>query len=125
MTKPGGVTGDQARPPGGVAASHPERVYALVRALRSQALSRNRNFELHSTAEATAARRVDRFLRGVARDLERAAEVRLEPGEREWGYRLILGFPEVRLRRVITLAPEEHALLVEDPHLGRLLAVAA
>jgi hypothetical protein len=90
-------------------------VYALVRTLRDSRLSRNRNFELHATEEGMAARRVARFLRGVERDLFRAADARLEPAPSGDGYVLTLAFPEVRLRRMVALTAGEHRLLTEAP----------
>jgi hypothetical protein len=98
-------------------------VYALVRSIRANRFPRNRHFDEHATPEAAEARRVNRFLRGVERDLLAASEVRVRrEGVR---YAVSMKFPEVRLTRRVVLGPEEHALLVEDARLGPLLTPRA
>jgi hypothetical protein len=98
-------------------------VYALVRSIRANRFSRNRHFDEHATPEAAAARRLNRFLRGIERDLLTASHVQVRrDGE---GYTVWMQFPAVRLSRRVALSPEEHALLVEDSRLGPLLTPIA
>jgi hypothetical protein len=94
-------------------------VYALVRSIRENRWSRNRNFDEHEGPAGAEARRLHRFLRGVERDVRSAGVVRVR--RRDGGYTVSMGFPEVRLTRSVALTDEEHALLAEDPQLARLL----
>lgn len=95
-------------------------VYGLVRSIRDKSWSRNRHFDEHATTNGAAARRMNRFLNGIARDLLTAREVRVE---REPGRTVIsMSFPSVRLTRVVALSDPERALLAEDPRLEELLA---
>jgi hypothetical protein len=97
-------------------------VYALVRSLRAATWSRNRHFEAHATPTGAEARRVHRFLRALERDLHRADAVSVRR-RRPDALEVTLSFPAVRLERVVTLRPEEHALLVEDARLAQRLAL--
>lgn len=94
-------------------------VYAIVREIRAERFSRNRNFDAHARIENVLARRVHRFLRAVERDLLTAEQVALARTDKGW--LLSLGFPSVRLKREVALTDEEHALLVEDPRLAARL----
>jgi hypothetical protein len=58
-------------------------------------------------------------LRGVERDLLSAAQIELETVAA--GYRLSLGVPMVRLRRLVTLTREEYAVLSENPEIAEKL----
>jgi hypothetical protein len=87
-------------------------VYALVRSLRAARWSRNRHFEAHATPTGAEARRVHRFLRALERDLRAADHVAVR--RREGAFVVRMSFPAVRAERVVTLRPEEHALLTED-----------
>ncbi|HZS38208.1 MAG TPA: hypothetical protein VFF06_15325 [Polyangia bacterium] len=98
-------------------------VYALVRSIRANRFSRNRHFDEHATPEAAAARRLNRFLRGVERDVMAASHVQARrEGER---YVVWMQFVSVRLSRRVALTAEEHALLVEDSRLAPLLTPIA
>src|SRR5262249_29360494 len=99
-------------------------VYALVRSIRENRLPRNRHFEEHQAPLAAEARRLHRFLRAVERDLRAASSIEVAAGE-AGGVVVKMRFPEVRLSRVVSLTPEEHALLVEDARVARLLQPAA
>ena len=94
-------------------------VYALVRSIRDKRLPRNRHFDEHATPRGAEARRVHRFLRGVERDLMAAETVDVAREDTHW--RVTMRFPSVRLRRVVSLTPDEHAILVEDPRVAQLL----
>jgi hypothetical protein len=94
-------------------------VYALLRAIRDRRLSRNRNFEEHATKHGAEARRLHRFLLAIERDLMAADTV--EVRERDGGVVISMGFASVRLKRVVSLTVEEHALLAEDPRLAERL----
>jgi hypothetical protein len=88
-------------------------VYAIVREIRENRLSRNRNFELHAQPIGEEARRLHRFLRAVERDLSAAEQVTVARSDAGWT--VTLAFPAVRLTRVVSLTPEEYEILVEDP----------
>ena len=94
-------------------------VYALVREIREKRWPRNRFFDAHATARGAEARRVHRFLRAVERDLLTAEQVVVEREADRW--RITMRFPSVRLSRVVLLGADEHALLVEDPRVARLI----
>jgi hypothetical protein len=96
-------------------------VYALVRSIRDKRLPRNRHFDEHATKSGAEARRVHRFLRGVERDLLAAQAVDVVRDGARW--RVTMRFPSVRLRRVVSLTLDEHAILVEDPRVAELLTV--
>jgi len=98
-------------------------VYALVRSLRENRFPRNRHFDEHATVHGAEARRVNRFLRAVEKDVLAAdqVEVQREPEEEGGGWRVTLRFPSVRLCRVVSLTPDEHAILVEDPRIAARL----
>lgn len=104
------------------APSRPTTVYDLVRSLRHNELPRNRYFDLHATAPVERARRIHRFLREIERDLLSAMQIEIEMMAD--GYRLSLGFPMVRLRRLVTLTHEEHALITENPQIAEKLQSA-
>ena len=91
-----------------------EAIYELVRALRAHGLPRNRNFEAHATAEARAARRIVRFLRGVEADVLGAERVRSIP-RRDGGVVLELSLPSVKLQRTVELDARAYAILIENP----------
>jgi hypothetical protein len=97
-------------------------VYALVREIRDKRLPRNRFFEAHATPGGAEARRVHRFLRAVEKDLLSADEVEVERAAAGW--RVTMRFPSVRLSRVVVLSLDEHAILIEDPRVARLLSAA-
>ncbi len=94
-------------------------VYALVRSIRAKQLPRNRHFDEHATPEGQAARRLNRFFRAIERDLLRAA--RVEVRRDADGFAVSMEFPEVRLVRRVALSAQEHALLIEDERLRRIL----
>ena len=94
-------------------------VYAIVRSIREKRFPRNRFFDEHKTEASVEARRVHRFLRAVERDVLVAREVRVQC--KRPGYELSLGFPDVRLTRVVSLTEEEYALLVEEPRVAERL----
>jgi hypothetical protein len=96
-------------------------VYALVRSIRDQQLSRNRHFDEHATVNGAEARRVHRFLRAIERDLLAAAEIEVER-EADSRWRISMRFPSVRLRRMVSLSEGERAILVENPRVAALLA---
>jgi len=99
-------------------------VYALVRSIRENRFPRNQHFEAHQAPIAAEARRLHRFLRAVERDLRAATSIEVRPGD-AGGVVVKMRFPKVRLSRVVALTAEEHALLVEDSRLARLLQPAA
>ncbi len=94
-------------------------VYALVRSLRAATWPRNRHFEAHATPTGAEARRLHRFLRGVERDVRAADTVRVRKNGD--GVTVEMAFGAVRLSRVVTLSPQEHALLVEDADMAARL----
>ena len=88
----------------------------FARRLREEpGFSRNRRFDELSRPEAVKLRRRLRRLDGIARELKTAEQVTLRA--EDGGYRLVLSFPSVRMRRETWLHADEHALLVLD---GRL-----
>jgi len=95
-------------------------VYALVRSLRAATWPRNRHFDAHATPTGAEARRLHRFLRALERDILAADSVNVRHGSD--GIVVRLAFPSVRLERVVTLSPEEHAMLVEDARIAARLA---
>ena len=95
-------------------------VYALVRSLRAATWPRNRHFDAHATPTGAEARRVHRFLRAFERDVRAADSVRVE--RVDGGIKVAMAFGAVRLSRVVTLTPEEYALLVEDADMAARLA---
>ncbi len=95
-------------------------VYALVRSLRDKQWPRNRFFEAHATPSGAEARRLHRFLRAVERDVRGADRVTVRSRD-GGGVTLELAFEAVRLTRIVSLTPEEHALLSEDPSLAERL----
>jgi len=95
-------------------------VYDLVRSLRAATWPRNRHFDAHATPTGAEARRLHRFLRGVERDVRAADSVRVTRGD-DGAVTVEMAFGAVRLSRVVTLTPQEHALLVEDPDMARRL----
>jgi hypothetical protein len=95
-------------------------VYALVREIRENRLSRNRNFDALAGASGVEARRVHRFLRAVERDLAAASEVEVRQTA-AGSFSVAMSFPSVRLTRVLSLTEDELRLLSEDPRLAALL----
>jgi hypothetical protein len=96
-------------------------VYALVRSIRDKRLPRNRYFDEHATKSGTEARRVNRFLRAIEKDLLAAEEVEVERDARSRSWRITMRFPSVRLHRVVSLTEDEHAILLEEPQLAERL----
>ena len=94
-------------------------LYQLVLRMRESTLSRNRDFDTLSQPLARQARRIDKRLRGLERELRSSThvEVRREPS----GWRVNVLFPSVRMRREAYLTDEEHALLCRDPVLEAVL----
>lgn len=101
----------------------------LVRRMRRDAFSRNRNFEAFARAadDATRARRLWRYLRGLEETLivhapriGQGVRMTVEPRP-EGGRRITIEVPEVRMRRVANLTAEEYGLLKEHPSAGPLL----
>jgi len=90
-----------------------DAIYELVRVLRGSSLSRNRNFEAHASAEARAARRIVRFLRGVEADVLGAERVWSRP-TRNGGVVLELALPALKLERTVELDARAYALLMEN-----------
>jgi hypothetical protein len=95
-------------------------VYALVRSLRAATWPRNRHFDAHATPTGAEARRLHRFLRAFERDVRAADSVRVERVD-GGGVKVEMAFGAVRLSRVVTLTPDEHALLVEDAEMAERL----
>jgi pyridoxine 5'-phosphate synthase PdxJ len=95
-------------------------VYALVRSLRAATWPRNRHFDAHATPTGAEARRLHRFLRAIERDVLAADSVRVRRAS-DGAITIEMAFGAVRLSRVVTLAPEEHALLVEDAQMAARL----
>src|SRR5262249_8434685 len=104
VTRPEGQTGD---------------VYSMVRSIRRQQLSRNRNFDEHATPHVRRGLRIPRFLRGLERDVLGATMVSVRPDGS--GYQISLHFSAVRLTRVVTVSNEEYSLLSENPQVVRRL----
>jgi hypothetical protein len=88
--------------------------------MRAGGLSRNRAYDELSSPLARRARRVEKWLRGLERDLRAGARVAVE--RREGGFRVSVDFPSVRVRREVFLRDEEHALLCGDPQLAEVLS---
>jgi len=95
----------------------------LVKRMRRDAFSRNRNFDAFARADAEGARalRVWRYLRSLERELARVGphvgtgiELRVEPRE-EGGRRITIESPGLRMRRVAVVSAEEYELLREHP----------
>jgi hypothetical protein len=91
-------------------------VYALVRSIRAARYSRNRNFEAHRSAASVEARRVNRFLRAIERDLLAAERVTITSRGESFVVEMV--FPAVRATRRVALSGEAMALLREDPRLA-------
>lgn len=92
----------------------------MIRRMREDdTFSRNRCFETLSSPLGRHARRIDKRLRSIERDLRACARVGLE--RQGAGWRLHLDFPAVRVRREAWLTNEEHALLCSDPQLAAML----
>ena len=91
----------------------------FARRLRDEpGLSRNRRYDELSQPHTRDLRRRLRRLEGIVQELRTAQGVSLHAdGE---GYRLVLHFPSVRLRRETHLSSDEHALLVRGGHLLRM-----
>lgn len=98
-------------------------VYALVRSLRSASWPRNRHFEAHATELGQEARRLHRFLRGLERDVATADRVDVRAHADRFVIKL--EFDTLKLERVVTLTPEEHAILSEIPALTERLQPTA
>ncbi|HEX4460898.1 MAG TPA: hypothetical protein VIA18_23120 [Polyangia bacterium] len=98
-------------------------VYALVRSLRSASWPRNRHFEAHATELGQEARRLHRFLRGLERDV--AAADRIVVRAHADRFVVKLEFDTLKLERVVTLTPQEHAILSEIPALTERLQPVA
>ena len=97
-------------------------LYLMVLRLREDDdFSRNRHFDELSQPLARRARRIDKRLRGIEREVRAGAVVALAPLPQ--GYRLELSFPAVRTRREAYLTVEEHALLCRDPGIAAMLAL--
>lgn len=105
------------------------RVVEIVRRMRLEAFSRNRNFDAFAAAndETAHARRLWRYLRGLEQTLSAHAprigvgvSMRIEMDARG-GRRITIEVPEVRMRRVANLSAEEYGLLKEHPAAGPLL----
>lgn len=95
-------------------------LYRLVLRMREDlSCSRNRSFDELSQPLARRARRIERRLRGIEKELRAGALVEIE--RRGDGYLLRLGFPAVRMHREAHLTAEEHALLCRDPVLEAML----
>ena len=95
----------------------------LVKRMRRDAFSRNRNFDAFARADAEGARalRVWRYLRSLEQDLAAAGprvgtsvQLKVEPRE-EGGRRITIEMPGVRMKRVAVLSAEEWELLREHP----------
>ncbi len=97
-------------------------VYALVRSLRAASWPRNRHFEAHATELGQEARRLHRFLRGLERDVATADRVLVRAHADRFVVKL--EFDTLKLERVVTLTPEEHAILSEIPALTERLQPA-
>lgn len=97
-------------------------LYHLVKRLREEGLSRNRDFDALSQPIARRARRIDRWLRGLERDLRRSASVTVTPVD--CGAHIVLAMPALSSRREVVITREELALLARDPVLAALLGAA-
>jgi len=95
----------------------------LVKRMRRDAFSRNRNFDVFARADAEGARalRMWRYLRSLERDLTAfgprvgsGVQLRVEP-RAEGGRRITIEVPSVRIRRVAVVSAEEYELLREHP----------
>ena len=101
-----------------------DEVYRLVRALRDQALPRNRHFEAHAGSSGKRARSIFRFLASVERDLRRATEAR-SVARADGGLRLELAVSALQFRRTVELDARAHALLLENAEIAGQLHRAA
>ena len=101
-----------------------DEIYRLVRALREQALPRNRHFEVHAGSAGKRARSIHRFLASVERDLRRATETR-SVAHADGGVRLELAVSALQFRRTVELDARAHALLLEDAEIADQLHRAA
>lgn len=104
-------------------------ILELVRRMRRDDFSRNRNYDAFEGADggATRARRLWRYLRSLERDLAANADrigdgvnLRIEPHD-EGGRRITIEVPEVRMRRTAYVSAEEYALLRDHPDARRVL----
>jgi hypothetical protein len=104
-------------------------VVELVRRMRRDAFSRNRNFDAFERAngEAKSALRLWRYLRNLEQALAEHAprigsgvSMTVEPRP-EGGRRITIEVAEVRMRRVANLSAEEYTLLKEHPDARALL----
>jgi hypothetical protein len=103
-------------------------ILELVRRMRREDFSRNRNYDaFEGTDGATRARRLWRYLRSLERDLAANAarigagvSLRIEP-RAEGGRRITIEVPEVRMRRTAFVSAEEYALLRDHPDARRVL----
>jgi len=106
-------------------------ILELVRRMRRDDFSRNRNYDAFEASDAggaaTRARRLWRYLRSLERDLAANAarigagvSLRIESNE-EGGRRITIEVPEVRMRRTAYVSAEEYALLRDHPDARRVL----
>jgi hypothetical protein len=104
-------------------------ILELVRRMRRDDFSRNRNYDAFEVADGggSRARRLWRYLRSLERDLAANAErigagvsLRIEPHD-EGGRRITIEVPEVRMRRTAYVSAEEYALLRDHPDARRVL----
>ena len=98
-----------------------DAVYAFVRRMRRERLSRNRHFDELSHPTARRARKILRRLEALAGELRTVADVKARPYE--GGVVVAMAWPDIRLERVAYLTDEEHALLLDDPALAGKLAL--
>ena len=108
-------------------------VLELVARMRTNAFSRNRNFDAFARAETETrhARQIWRYLRALEADLlanrsriGRGVNLRVERRP-DGARRITVEIPEVRLRRTAILSAEEFALLQERPETRELLNSAS
>jgi hypothetical protein len=104
-------------------------VLELVKRMRRDAFSRNRNFDAFARADAEGARalRLWRYLRSLEADLAAAGprvgvgvQLRVETRE-EGGRRITIEVPDVRMRRIAMVSAEEWELLREHPDARAIL----
>jgi hypothetical protein len=104
-------------------------VLELVKRMRRDAFSRNRNFDAFARADAEGVRalRLWRYLRSLEQDLAAAGprvgtgvQLRVEPRE-EGGRRITIEVPDVRMRRIAMVSAEEWELLREHPDARAIL----
>ncbi len=95
----------------------------LVKRMRRDAFSRNRNFDAFARADAEGVRalRLWRYLRALERELTEAGprvgtgvQLRVE-ARAEGGRRITIEVPGVRMRRIAVVSAEEYELLREHP----------